>query len=192
MHNFSAKYKKILEFIGICKALTCEEELNNKKILFLADWFDLNEEILGSKYFDKIIETLNDIMSDSKIDSDERKNLYKLLKNFVEKEIENDFEDEFSTNSLPIEKHAEFQIKDSKFYLAGKFKYEKISTIKEAIKERKGEIVDDIFKCDIFVCGLEYSKKKELEKNIKEVMDYKKNLKNIKIITERDLLRKFA
>lgn len=192
MHNFSVKYKKILEFIGICKALTCEKELNNQKILFLADWLDINEEILGLKYFDKIIATLNDIMNDSKIDSDERKKLYKLLKKFIEKEMENDFEDEMYANSLPVEKNAEFRIKDNKFYLAGKFKYSKISTIKEAIKERKGEISEKISDCDIFVCGLEYSKKKELEKFLNEVMEYKKNLKKIKIITERDLLRKFA
>lgn len=175
---FSNTTSSLQMLMGILDGIKCDQEINISELVSLKEWLNNNLHLRGNFPYDAIIATLEKVMEDGLISSDEGNELLKQFGDFV--------------NPIEAKKDERIQLMDKSVCLTGNFTMGTKDDIGNIIIKHNGLIVDAVSKkTDILVVGGEGSKDWSFGNygsKVKKAMELREKGLNILIIGELDFL----
>ncbi|MCB2218034.1 MAG: BRCT domain-containing protein [Desulfobulbaceae bacterium] len=179
--------RSIDELIGISKGIIADNIVNIEEAQFLVEWMSSNKNHFLNPVAAILYERIKDMLSDDKLDEDEKDELFSVLKMFAGDKTESR-----STNlstSLPIDIPAPFVNFDgTSFCLTGKFAYGPRNVVVDAIENLGGFFHSSVrHDTNYLVIGFFASRSwahSSYGRKIEEAIENKRCGSSISIITE--------
>lgn len=181
--------RSISEMIGISKGLVADGVINEFEAEFLVEWVKNNAQ-LTCWPFNVLQNRIGVMLEDGVIDSQEREELFSLLKSLIGEKPVAEHISSFAT-TLPLTKPVPKILFEGKsFCFTGKFAYGLRKDCEKAVEQRGGVIADNVTKkLDYLVIGLmgnEDWAHSTFGRKIQKAIDYNEKNATIAIIGEDD------
>lgn len=136
--RYSSKTKDMQELQDIVAGIIDDSRISVDEIDSLNIWLDKHEYLLGYYPFDKIYNTVENILEDGVMDDNEEKELLKLLDRFVN----------------PETSHENVSLEGKKVCLSGEFDFGSKKDVEAYVTSKGGEIVKSVTKkTDVLIMG---------------------------------------
>ena len=181
--------RSISEMIGIAKGLVSDGVINEFEVDFLVTWVKSNSQ-LNCWPFNVLQDRIGVMLEDGVIDSQEREELFSLLKSLIGEKPVAEHISSFAT-TLPLTKPVpEILFEGKSFCFTGKFAFGLRKDCEKAVAQRGGIISDGVTKkLDYLVIGLmgnEDWAHSTFGRKIQKAIDYNEKDANIVILGEDD------
>ena len=177
-NTFSDATLSMQVLMGILEGITCDKMINVLELDSLQQWINDNMHLKGNYPFDTILTTINKVLEDGIVTTDESNELVELFNHFIN----------------PIEKKSNFcsELSGKKICLTGNFVNGTKDDIGELVVKHGGEISSGVTRnTNIVLVGGEGSKDwsyGNFGTKVKKAMELKSKGFDIEILSEEDFL----
>lgn len=184
--------RSVESLLGIASGLIADGELNDTEIQFLSTWLAENSHLAATWPGEVVLKRVNEVLSDGKVNADERSYLEKTLVQLIGGSFCEDGAAPSESTRLPIDEMAQVHVSDASFCFTGQFLFGTRAACERAVEQRGGRVASVTRNLDYLVIGELASrdwKYTSFGRKIQSAIDVKQNGASLEIVGEAQWVR---